>query len=106
MVKIIKNNVKKLRVFFEDNLTSYSYLFFAGAAALAYKGFFHTARTSPLPNSIPLVLWDLLSPLFFPVLFIIASFVTYKVSSGRFNNFMLYVLHIMLCVFIAVFAAV
>lgn len=96
--------MRYIKNYFKENIDSYTYLFFAVVANLAYKGYFKQASVSKLPNSILVAYWWLLSPLLFTIIFLVGSIATFKGSKNKLTNAFLWITHLFLCLFILVFS--
>lgn len=95
--------MKSVKKYFENNLTSYNYLFFAAAGAIAYKAYYKYTITSETfldSKSAFEAWWRLLSPTLFIVPFLAGSLFTFKPSSDKWDNFFLWSFHILLSLFI------
>jgi len=97
--------MNSLRKYFEDNLTSYSYLFFAAVVGTAFYAYIKYAAENPKVFTIPArssfgIYFAMLYPLLFVVFFLIASLVTFKSPKDIPGKIISYAIHLIFAMFI------
>ncbi len=100
--------MKKVRKYFEDNLTGYTYLFFAQGAFIAenlywnqvMRGNFGKVSLHSLHGYYNIIAFYTMY--FLPVIFLVGAFLTFRYPKDRLTKLFLLILHITLCSIILV----
>jgi hypothetical protein len=98
------DHMKSVREYFEQNITSYNYLFFAGMVSGALKLHAGGIRSNPtvLSHSYPWAIWQTVYPTVFIILCLVGAWATYKTPDTLLARFSLWGLYLILSAFIVV----
>ncbi len=91
--------------YFKQNVTSYTYLTIAAAAAVAYRGYFlqAIARPESLSAVMPFALWQLISPSLIVLFFLVGSLSTFRIRDRRINRKFVWFLHVFVSLFFVIY---
>jgi len=100
-----KTVMNSLRKYFEENLTSYSYLFFSAVVGTAFSAYIKYVVENPkvvttrAQTNLDIYI-AMLYPLLFVVFFLIASLVTFKSPKDIPGKIISYAIHLIFAMFI------